>query len=460
MGTTIKTVLWTKKPRKDGSLTIKVRVTINRKAMYISLPYSVPKKFWNERNCRVRLDHPNSERINNEIEKMELELNNTYQAAKITNPVVAVRTKQKEMFKLLSFMDYLEEHINLLNLQYKFGTCKKYVTVRNILTKFLKSKKKDLYFHEITLPFLQSLEIYLLNDGVRINGVKTYFKGIRKLYFQAIKQELFKPIKNPFIHFKLSDQEEVELRSLKEKELKAIINVDLKPGDELFHTKNQFLFQIAAYGMRVSDLNLLRWRHFSTDCIKYTMHKTKIPIEVNYNDNMLMLLRYYTGEVYTEYESMRVYCHNNNLKLDEGESLKWAVVQREFFDSIKNDMVRLSLDPKTRDNFIFPMLKNYEIRKKFTHLTKEEIKIIESRNVVYNRRLKRLAKMAGLNIPISTHYCRHTFSHLLVEMNFDVYDISKSLGHTALATTERYVDRFNKSRTKRVGVAMDDFVKF
>jgi len=67
---------------------------------------------------------------------------------------------------------------------------------------------------------------------------------------------------------------------------------------------------------------------------------------------------------------------------------------------------------------------------------------------VYVRNLlKRLAEKAGIEKRVTPHQLRHTFAHDLLNEGIGLQHIQISLGHSAIATTSKYLQRFNPRET-------------
>lgn len=56
----------------------------------------------------------------------------------------------------------------------------------------------------------------------------------------------------------------------------------------------------------------------------------------------------------------------------------------------------------------------------------------------YNNNLKRIAKAAGVNIPLSSHWARHTFAMICLNNGMSIEVLAKILGHSNIATTQIY----------------------
>ena len=73
---------------------------------------------------------------------------------------------------------------------------------------------------------------------------------------------------------------------------------------------------------------------------------------------------------------------------------------------------------------------------------------IRSQNAVANKYLKELAKRAeageaAMPAKLTFHIARHSFADLARKAGWDVYAISKALGHAGLAVTEHYLAGFD-----------------
>ena len=88
--------------------------------------------------------------------------------------------------------------------------------------------------------------------------------------------------------------------------------------------------------------------------------------------------------------------------------------------------------------FIFPILKGRDIS------TPERLEKERGRaNALVNKYLRRLAYLAGIRKPLSTHTARHSFADLARTQGWSVYDISKALQHHSIQVTERYLQSFD-----------------
>lgn len=129
----------------------------------------------------------------------------------------------------------------------------------------------------------------------------------------------------------------------------------------------------------------------------------------------------------------------------------------------------------TSDNFLkFTMVKNGQRRPKTTTIPLIPI----ARNMIknkqgsffelpsqqeYNRTLKDLADMAGIVKTLTSHVARHTFGHLFMTATGDLYTLKKILGHSKIATTEKYAhvdDLGNFSKALQIQNDFEGHFKF
>ena len=65
-------------------------------------------------------------------------------------------------------------------------------------------------------------------------------------------------------------------------------------------------------------------------------------------------------------------------------------------------------------------------------------KVPRIENHVYNRMLKAIGAMAGINIPLHSHLARHTFATWMLRNGAKIENVSRMLGHTNIKQTQRY----------------------
>lgn len=121
-----------------------------------------------------------------------------------------------------------------------------------------------------------------------------------------------------------------------------------------------------------------------------------------------------------------------------------------LFD-MKNDIERITIGSfggwirnniEDTNSFVFNFLNNeaFKSMNDYNDISIEQYKEIKHKTIVYNRSLKKLQKVCDIDTSITSHISRHSFTNLLLQMDgINLYDISKSLGHSNLSITENYI---------------------
>ena len=116
-------------------------------------------------------------------------------------------------------------------------------------------------------------------------------------------------------------------------------------------------------------------------------------------------------------------------------------------------MRMVGLDSQTRMNLDLWMIKRKELGingggnpQIFCGISKnnhgQAIQTVYVRNL-----LKRLADKAGIEKRVTPHQMRHSFAHSLLNEGIGLKHIQISLGHSSIATTSKYLQRFNPRET-------------
>ncbi len=469
-----------KKYSADKEGIINIRITENRKSKYFSTKEILKERDWNSNKNEVRNSCKDYERLTKIIEDKIDELKQLYNQ---TNDIKEVKDKT-------SVLQFYDDEVNLLFQQKKFGTSKKMNTTKTHFKSFLQTKgKSDILFQDVSISFIEQYEIYLLSTGIGINTAKKYVSILGKIYKLAIKKQLFIPKSDPFILFQNTRVSVVKKR-LTKNNVETIIQKEIDKKNILFKTKNYFLFQIFCQGIRVSDLLTLRWSNVIEGRIEFYQYKTKKKHSVFINDNLAFLLTDFMSgncqeildtiyhfnidkdyemnflELKSQYkkiakENISGFISGDKKAIETIESwkLKLDEIRFKVFGNILIKITEYSKNHK--DEFIIDLLKNEDFKGIIFDgnptLNQYQYNQISSKTTIYNKQLKQLQKLCELDIVLSSHITRHTYTNLLIEnTENDIYSISRSLGHQRLSTTEHYLSDFNTIRTDKVNQEMND----
>ncbi|MET3980189.1 MULTISPECIES: tyrosine-type recombinase/integrase [unclassified Mucilaginibacter] len=113
------------------------------------------------------------------------------------------------------------------------------------------------------------------------------------------------------------------------------------------------------------------------------------------------------------------------------------------------------------NSFIFQMLKDEDFKdvnqeNDFHKISPEQYLKYMNQSKRYNELLKKVRTHFDFKIPISTHTARYTFTYLMVEKNFDIYTISRLLGHSSVSITDRYLPRYLAHKANQSMASLND----
>ena len=74
------------------------------------------------------------------------------------------------------------------------------------------------------------------------------------------------------------------------------------------------------------------------------------------------------------------------------------------------------------------------------------MKEYETARSLYNRHLKKIGTMAGIQRTLTSYVARHSWASLAYHSNVDLSVISKALGHTSPNTTLTYIREIDDER--------------
>ena len=462
MKSSAKLIVFSQETKKDSDrYPVKIRISkSDNKYEYIGLKFyltgSEKKRFVNKKG-EILPSYKDYDKIltqfNIELKKVGIDDPNN-----ITQPVI---------FRTNSFSQYLEKYSENLKINSQFGLLQKTNTLKYQLELFCieSGKKTDILFYDINIDFLNDFKNHLTLKEVKPVSQKGYFEKLRVILNKAIKENKFNPSRNPFFGFEfrkiikepkhLKPQEFNLLKQvvysnlINKKDIKIIDTINHKFIPELeIDIKRiglKWLFQYYSYGMRVSDLLLLRFSNIyeSGKRIQYTMYKTKNRMDIVINNDLLDILFEFLPKE-TRFEIIR---KSESIGGTFSYKIDGVVIKinkkTEWYDIIRQYLFYFSNMNETKRLRIFSKIPA-ELDE-FNNM-KEIYSKVATYTAVYNKQLKKLSKaledFCNKDFNLSSHMARHTFAYLSILEGKDIYTISKALNHKSVKTTENYLEGF------------------
>lgn len=273
----------------------------------------------------------------------------------------------------------------------------------NQFAKFLKQehrgshgeKKELLYLGEITEQLVLDFRNWQLGNNRKVDTVNKAVQAIAGVctYASQMKYvpiEVTLAIKDLHLSDKSLDADEITVKYLTEEELKKF--VDIRETLPLLRQKefhDMFMFSFYACGLRLIDMMTLRW--VDIDFKKQVIRKVQVKTR---NRNVIPI-------------------REAAIKILD----RWKGRYKVFVFGLLPDKFNLNVDE--------------ELRKRRNSVT-----------ATINTSLKRQSKFANLDKEITFHWARHTWAVLALEKGVEISKISRLLGHTSTAVTEKVYAEF------------------
>ncbi|WP_289872098.1 site-specific integrase [uncultured Duncaniella sp.] len=411
------------RPTKNKTYVVYLRVTVGGKRKLIKTMVEIARPSDFNAKCKgenwVRGGVRDAKVLNAQLADILAKAKETYKELDKEGEVTTVALAKEMNTEVVSpsFMEFARERAQMIYDNGGWRNWRKYCGLINKLDAFRKKRRMaDIAVADMTVELLTRFDNFLhkweneREPGKLLhpNTIEVQFNILRTLVHRAIEVGIMEASRDPFLVFKYKGVKTVK-EKLDDSEMERIINLELEEGSLIWHCKNYFLFSYYCAGIRAADLIQLRWGNVTgSGRLHYQMGK-------NHKERDLLLVE----------QAMEILSHYH----------------RE--------------DAKATD-YIFPLLSNdAEYAGYVTQADKDRMKPelrhkmyqdISSKNALINKYLKKIAEKAEIAKPLSMHISRHSFAHIAQEAGAESSAIKNILGHSNLATTERYMGSFDTSK--------------
>ncbi|MEZ4684920.1 MAG: site-specific integrase [Bacteroidia bacterium] len=392
-----KIVLYKAKTLKDGTHPVRLRLYFG-KARYISLGYSCKENCWNTKANRFNKHTPNHREKNASLRKQEL------RAERILSEMAATEKpfSFQEFKRRFNHDDYnptviefIEKLMAEMQQNGSIGNMMKYKSLRNLLVRF---KIGEAIFVDIDYKFLKDLENFILSYGNKKSTAHLYMRTLRATVNEAIRRGYLDKDLYPFgTQFNKNGYSFSHLKGDYSPQPLSLSDIDklkafpIKQHPELEASYDIFMFLYRARGLNFIDLCQLTVDNISGDRLNYNRQKT--------------------GKLYT---------------------IKISPEMREIINKYKGE------------KYLFPI--NDTAPKKASSKYHHERKAL----AVLNSQLKEISEIIGLEKKITSYTARYSYTNILVQNNVSVPIIQQALGHSSIATTQHYIQKYSNEEVDKV----------
>ncbi|NPD92960.1 site-specific integrase [Xylanibacter muris] len=287
-----------------------------------------------------------------------------------------VRRYREASCGTVSVFEYIRIQIARLQRLGKERTAETYGQMLNSLVKYRKGM--DLYFDMIDTDMMEQYEIFMRVNHLCRNTSSFYMRILRCVYNRAVEEGITVQ-RQPFRHV-YTGVDKTPKRAVTINDIRNIKALRLLRNPVLEFARDIFLFSFYMRGMSFIDIAYLRKKDMSNGFITYNRRKTGQQIVVRLEKPILDIIMKYTLS---------------------GSEYLLPVIERQ--------------DGTERKQYLNKML-------------------------LVNRKLKIIAGMAGIQIPLSMYVARHSWASVAKSMDVSLSVISLGMGHDNEETTRIYLD--------------------
>ena len=379
-----------KKANSVGKFPLMIRITKERKTSYISTGHYIDLKDWDDKKRIVKKSHDNSTRLNNFLIQKLSEVNGKVLELQSNDKVFSlhkIKTKIKNPSDKKTFNSLSKEYINELMANNKLSRLDAdQPRIKNFIAF---AGTKDLYFQDIDEAFLKRFMTYLKVE--RKNSDRSVVNNliiIRTLFNRAIREGIVSQKLYPFgrgkIKIKFPESKKIGLSREEVKKIEELTELT----DNENHARNVWLFSFYNAGMRIGDILNIKWSDIVDDRISYKMSKNSKSLSIKLNEKV-----------------------------------------KGIIDQYQNDK-------ENNNDFIFPELKNANLKSREDLLKKKK-----SANKKFNKYLNKIAENAEIDKKITMHIARHTFGNIAGDQ-IPIQMLQKLYRHSSITTTINYQANF------------------
>lgn len=387
MNTSVKFIL-DSKPLSNNLHTVYLRVIKNRNRKNIAIGIKCKKEhFQNEQFIKGHSNYKTENNLLVNLKARAEKIIRDFQIDGVNFSLVEFENKFRGKPEISNYKvsDFYDEIIDEYERSGRMSYAKSFKDTKKSFLKFAGNK---ILFKQINPILIEKYEVYLRENNNQNGGIAFKMRHLRRLMNIAITRKIMPKENYPFEVYKVSKiKSESNKRALSVDEFKKIKNVDLSKNLELLEAHNYFMFSVYTRGMNFADMANLKWENVFNDRITYKRSKTKHRFNIEISDEVQAILNYYKSQ-------------NRN------------------------------------SEFVFPILLKNDMTPK--QIANRKHKVLQR----YNKKLKEVAKIAGVEQVLTSYVARHSFATILKYLGTSVEKISEMMGHSNVEITKNYLKDF------------------
>ena len=399
-----------RRPKKDGTFPVKVRVTHLRNRYYYPTNINLTEEAFKvamstKPGVKLKETHLKLNELERQavaaVDHIAEELHTEFTIGLFEKLLHLNSDNENDVYKRFA------KKVAVLNGRGQVKTAEGYETCVAALKKY--TKRDELSFPEIDKKFLEEFEEYMLGEHRTLTTVGIYCRYLRAIYREAIEDKVVNYELYPFgVNRYQIPQPANNKRALEEKDLIKILKYKPEEGTWEDYAKDMWMFSLLCQGMNMKDIASIRYKNLFDGKLVFTREKTK---RSKRNDQ----------------KSIVVYLGKDAQKIIK----KWGN------------------EDKSPDQLVFSICSDENTPLRNMRLLAQQIKMT-------NKYMREIATTLKIKQDFTFYAARHSFATVLKRQGRSTEEIQEFLGHASKKTTELYLGSFSDNHKRDV---MRDFVK-
>lgn len=385
-----------KRINKERKIPIYFRLSHGMKRSEISTGIYIEKRFFSESKKQVLSKHPFSENFNRQIIQTHgklLDIVYNLKSVDIEDPSIVKEVFQGDKkINLSNYIKTLPPFIEWARTYIQLKYQKKYNS-KKVYSDAVNYLEKFEFHNKTTIHQINNSLAKRIYDFFITNNRTHYLEKIKFLAKEFCNQ--FEE-ENHLSKYRVPTVRKYFKNALTQKEFQKVIDfTPTNPRSKIFH--DLFLFQYYSAGSRFGDALKLKWTDIEKNQINRVEEKTEKERAIPLNNSSIFIINKYKG-------NRSEYVFDLDQPTGKFTNQEWSIYKSKILSSM-------------------------------------------------NSYLKTMKECLYIKTHISSHTSRHTFASHCFEKTQDIKSTSLLIGHSMLATTERYVhtdENDNKKLFKKV----------
>ncbi len=361
----------------------------DRKSRQIMTDYRVYSTEWDEEKAEIRIDYK-SDRRNylssiKYLIKSDLEkferVFRWFERCSSSFTSEDIIAEFNRKVSEISLFNEMEKAIARLSQNGKVRTAQTYASTMRSFKKY--RQDNDILLDSLSSKVMEGYQCWLHQQGITQNTISFYIRILRAVYNRAVEEGLTEN-RYPFRHVYTGVDKTVK-RALPLKAIKKIKNLDLSLTPELAYARDMFILSFMLRGMSFIDMAYLKKTDLSNGQIIYRRRKTRQQLTIAWTADMQKILDHY---------------------------------------------------PENKSEYLLPIIRKPGTKERY---------VFKNVGERINCRLKKIAEMVGVSIPLSMYVARHSWASIAKARGVPLSVISEGLGHEKESTTLIYLSTLDTS---------------